>query len=188
MKVYFTASILGKEQYETEYRLIVETLQRLGIQVLSLVLETPVDSDASASEKTAVYQKRAKLLKQADLVVAETSYSSTSVGYEISAALAAGKPLLALRLKGTKPTILEGHPDSRLKTLEYEKKTLEKVLTDWLKVVGDFADIRFNFFVPPRIVNYLDWVSKEKRIPRSVYLRNLIEKEMGKNEDYNDDK
>ena len=181
MKVYFTASILGKEKYEKEYRLIIDTLREMGIRVYSLVFET-------LEEESEIHRQRAKMLKGADLVVAEVSYPSLAVGYEISAALEAGKPLLALRLKGINPPALESLPSEKFKSLEYDRETLPKVLGDWLKATSESADVRFNFFVPPKIVNFLDWVSKEKRIPRSVYLRNLIEKEMAKNSEYKEEK
>jgi hypothetical protein len=50
--------------------------------------------------------------------------------------------------------------------------------------INDTQDTRFNFFVSPSISAYLDWVSKAKRVPRSVYLRKLIDEDMEKNEDY----
>lgn len=46
------------------------------------------------------------------------------------------------------------------------------------------VDVRFNFFVTPRILLYLDWLAKNKKLPRSVYLRNLIESDMEKNKEY----
>ncbi len=186
MKVYFTASLTGKEQYEQEYRLIEETLKDLGAQVNDLVLTVPAETaqSESSAEKTKLYQKMNNLLKAADLVVAEISYPSVAVGYEISAALEAGKPVLALRLKGTRSNILEGHPDEKFKMVEYEKGTLKSVLGDWIKSASDLVDVRFNFFVSPKIIGYLDWIAKVKRIPRAVYLRTLLEREMRKDPDY----
>jgi len=45
-------------------------------------------------------------------------------------------------------------------------------------------DVRFNFFVSPKILAYLDWVAQKRMVPRSVFLRNLIEKEMKKDKGF----
>jgi hypothetical protein len=37
---------------------------------------------------------------------------------------------------------------------------------------------RFNFSVSPEIKAYLTWVQRTKHIPRSVYVRKLVEKQM----------
>jgi hypothetical protein len=45
-------------------------------------------------------------------------------------------------------------------------------------------DTRFNFFISPKIGNFLDWIAKKKKLPRAVYLRKLIEDDMDKNKEY----
>ncbi len=185
MRIYFTASAAGKEQYGDEYRLVINTLKDLGSQVSELVFDRSLEeAEESPAEKDKLYQKMSHFLKAADLVVAEISYPSVTVGYEISRALSEGKPVLALRFKGTRSNLLEGHPDEKFKMTEYEKGTLKTVLEQWIKSTSDLVDVRFNFFVSPKIINYLDWIAKEKRIPRAVYLRDLLEREMKKNPDY----
>lgn len=177
MKVYFTASLTGRDQYKEEYLGIVETLRKLGTEVLELVSSAPSQIDAGP-DKEKICRKMESYLKAADLVVAEISYPSIDVGYEISSALKMDKRVLALRLKKTRSNILEGHPDEKFKMVEYDKATVEEILEQWLKSANEQLDVRFNFFIPPSIVNYLDWVARKKRLPRSVFLRNIIEKEM----------
>jgi hypothetical protein len=41
-------------------------------------------------------------------------------------------------------------------------------------------------FISPNIGRYLDWISKVKKIPRSVYLRALIERDMKENTEFED--
>lgn len=189
MKVYFTASFSGKEQYGEEYQLIIKTLKDLGVRVLDVVSETASDiSSASAEEKKRIYKEIDKNLKIADLVVAEVSHPSISVGYEISTALKMEKPVLALGLKGTKSGALEGLPDEKLKMVEYDRETLKPVLEEWVRMANDQVDVRFNFFIPPSIVNYLDWVAKKRRVPRSVFLRNMIEREMKADKEFKEEK
>ena len=189
MKVYFTASFSGKEQYKEEYELVINTLKDLDAQVLDLVSHvSPEIFTSSPEEKKKIYKKIDNCLKVADLVVAEISYPSINVGYEISTALKMEKPVLALRLKGTRSNVLEGHPDEKFKIVEYKKETLKPLLKEWIKTANDQIDVRFNFFIPPSIVNYLDWVAKKRRVPRSVFLRNMIEREMKSDKEFREDK
>jgi hypothetical protein len=62
---------------------------------------------------------------------------------------------------------------------------LEREVPLMIDFVSEVQDTRFNFFVSPSIATYLDWVSKEKRVPRSVYLRRLIDQDMSGNDEYN---
>lgn len=52
---------------------------------------------------------------------------------------------------------------------------LKKVLSDYLIEKNVEQDLRFNFFLSPKLSNYLDWVAKNKKVSRSVYLRHLID-------------
>ena len=54
------------------------------------------------------------------------------------------------------------------------------MLTDALAVAKDQLDCRFTMLLSPKIMTYLDDVVEKKKIPRSVFIRNLIEREMGK--------
>ncbi|MGI5826561.1 MAG: hypothetical protein ACOX50_04060 [Patescibacteria group bacterium] len=190
MKVYFTASYSGKKQYEEEYRLVIDTLKDLGVQVIELVFSLPPELATSdlPVDKAKIYKKMDNAIKSADLVVAEISYPSINVGYEISTALKMEKPVLALRLKGTRSNVLEGHPDEKFKMIEYEKETLKTILEDWVRAANEQLDVRFNFFIPPSIVSYLDWVAKKRRVPRSVFLRNMIEREMKSDREFKEEK
>ncbi|MBU1088374.1 hypothetical protein KKA02_00630, partial [Patescibacteria group bacterium] len=77
-------------------------------------------------------------------------------------------------------TIFRSLDSDKLVNFVYDKKNLkEKLQKALIDAVGKI-DVRFNFFVSPKILSYLDWVAKTKRIPRSVFLRGLIEKEMRK--------
>jgi hypothetical protein len=69
--------------------------------------------------------------------------------------------------------------------IKYDATNLREQLKCALSFAQNNVDTRFNFFISPSIGNYLDWISKNKNIPRSVYLRTLIEKDMVINKEYN---
>lgn len=180
MKIYFTASLAGKNKYEKEYVSVVEYLKEIGSQVSEHILgvSKELTKRETPEEKVKVYKELTKMLKMADVMVAEISYPSINVGHEIALALESNKPVLALHLKGTNIGLLEGNVDERLRMVEYSMKSLKKVIKAEIEKIQGQSDIRFNFFIPPAIVAYLDWLSRKRRLPRSVYLRNLLEEKM----------
>ena len=185
MKIYFTASLTGKKQFGDNYTAIVEILSK---KASKLYCDHIVGDNA---EKVAINQTKEEAkrfytgllrkIKSCDIVVAEISHSSISVGHEISYALEAGKPVIALYTEGRAPFLLQGTQDDRFQLIEYRVDSsfvgiIDKALEEALRT----SDVRFNFFVSPRILSYLDWVAKTKKLPRAVFLRNLIEREMKK--------
>lgn len=131
------------------------------------------------------YESTIKNIKKSDVIVIEISYPSTAnVGHELTYALDSGIPCVALYKRGRDPMFLRGIVNEKLTIVSYEDDNLEEVLGDSLEYALSQQDTRFNFFISPQIGNYLDWVSKNKRIPRAVYLRRLIEEDMKKNKDF----
>jgi len=115
----------------------------------------------------------------ADAVVVETSFPSISVGFEISLALNLGKPVLLLHTNEG-PTLLSSYSSEKLFCEKYTESTVKDVMEDFLLYVEDNADSRFTFFITSNIAHFLKKISRDKKIPKSVYLRKLIEKEIDK--------
>jgi hypothetical protein len=123
-------------------------------------------------------------VKKADMIVMEVSGHSMSMGYLISKALEMNKPVIALHKQEHAPNFIKGISDPKLIISEYDEKNVEEVLEKSLKTATGLIDVRFNFFVNSKILNYLDWVSQKRMVPRSVFLRNLIEHEIKKDKEY----
>jgi len=189
MKVYFTASLTGKNKYEKEYVQIVSALKDQKNIVFEHILTTSKEltKKESLKEKENVYQKMMLMLRKADIVIAEITYPSINVGHEISLSLALGKPVIALYLEGTNPGLLGGDTDEKLHLHAYTEETINKIIKEVISKAQEQIDIRFNFFISPEVAAYLDWVSKTRRLPRSVYLRNILEKVMREDKQYNEE-
>jgi hypothetical protein len=123
-------------------------------------------------------------VKKADIIVMEVSGHSMSMGYLISKALEMNKPVIALHDKKHTPIFIKGIDDAKLIISEYSSEDMEEVIKEALKKASGLIDIRFNFFINPKILNYLDWVAQKRMQPRSVFLRNLIEHEMKKDREF----
>lgn len=188
MKIYFSASISQMdEKAKQDYLTIVQTLENLGHKVIAdHVIKTGKNgySNQDETESLSAQSKLTKWKKQADLVVVEASRKSFGIGQEIALALANSKPVIALYQDDMKPHLLRDGTKDLLLLVEYDSENLKKVLKEAIEYASEQRDTRFNFFIGPNQLKFLDDVSKERRIPRSVFLRRLIEVDMRENAEY----
>lgn len=190
MKIHFFGSLTGnkmKAGNKTHYEKIVETIEKLGYEVITThsvtkkledVLKEPIEHHKEYIKKMKSW------IKKADIIVAEVTRPEIGTGYELALAVDYGKPVVALYTNGQDSPILAGQESDQIQHLEYDSYNLERVLKDALKVARTQMDVRFNFFISPKIGCYLDWIAKKKKVPRAVYLRRLIEEEMKKSKEY----
>lgn len=189
MKIYFTASLRGKSNYESNYNLIVSELTKVGARVYcEHIMESNAKEVGSQSSDQAknVYKKLIKEIKRSDVFVAEVSTQSLSVGHEITEAINMNKPVILLYTGGinNRPGLLFGADYQKLQIIEYTVDNLSEKVVSFIEEAKKNTDVRFNFFVSPKILAYLDWVAKTKKLPRAVFLRELIEKEMRKDKEF----
>lgn len=191
MKVFFTTTPRIKKDAPGTIEAVYEALDKLGHVSTSDYLQH-VDSDEfyqlNDKKVPVYYEEILESLRKAEVVVFEASLHSIGVGMLIKEALELGKGVIILHRKGNYPFLLSGVKDERFVISEYTLETLSEVLESTFEYLSGAVDVRFNFFISPQIGRYLDWVSKQKRIPRAVYLRKLIEEEMRTNKEYNESK
>lgn len=123
-------------------------------------------------------------LSKADVVIMEISGHSMAMGYLTARALEMGKPVVYVQRKDSQPHWMEGLEDQKLLNFTYEGADLPEILDKAIEKTKELIDVRFNFFVNPKILAYLDFVAQERNEPRSVFLRDLIEKEMRKDKEF----
>lgn len=189
MQVYFIASsrLVEKDMtlYGRMYQSISEGNKMVSSKVLRWVKMGVKDLRHEPSQvKIDNYQESVKCVKKAELVVMEVSGHSMSAGYLISQALDMNKPVVALYKGEHKPIFIGGIINPKLFLVNYDEKNIEEVIKLTFKKISKLIDVRFNFFVSPKILTYLDWVANKKKLPKSVFLRNLINKEIKKDKEF----
>lgn len=192
MKVFFGTSPRIKSSYPDSVHHIYKIIKDLGYSHTSNWVES-VDPKSfyekmSSSELEDHNERILKELKSADICVFDTSLPSLSVGYLINMSIDLGKQVIVLTQSNSPSFVLGWVKSDALFLVKYTSENIEKMLKDALKKAEDNSDVRFNFFVSPKILNYLDFVAKHRMIPRSVFLRNLIEREMKKDTEFKKDK
>ena len=188
MKVYFTCSARGTDNFGKYFSKIFQVVKNEGHKHLDNFKD---ESDPELvyslthEDRVKLYEEAMDYLKIADVTVLELSTHSLTMGFLLQRALGMGRPVIGLYKTGFRPAFVTGISDDKMQLIEYKDELdLEDQLIEALDIASSLQDVRFNFFISPAIGNYLDWIAKNKKIPRSVYLRNLIQKDMEENEEY----
>lgn len=190
MKAFFTASQRGKKQYNEFYEKIVEEIKKLDLQLLD---DDVIKKDENEFEKELdeggrdkqieFYRSKIRTIQQADLCIFEGSTPSLSIGFVIQKALEFNKPTIVLFYKDLAPFFLAGNDDDKLIVKSYNEKTLKKVLKETVEIAKERRDKRFNFFISPKLLEYLEKESKQEGITKSKFIRNLIVNHMRKSQE-----
>lgn len=184
MQAYFTASIAGKKEYLSNYEAIIDFLKRKGCDVKAehiIHADEAKISLETRDDRLKFHRMLEEWINACDFMVVESSYPSISVGYEMALAIRRGKPLLILYHEGsTPPSLLGNSEEDKIVCEKYAKDTLEQIIDDFLGYVRGANDTRFTFFITSQIAAYLDKVSQKTKVPKSVYLRHLIQEDMRK--------
>lgn len=187
MHIYFLASRTQLPNIGKNYPKIIQCLKKLGHTVDESYIHGIANPTASKEELNQEFKAFVKAISAADAVVAELTFPSTlNIGYRVSLALARNKPVIGLYAKGGHTPFFETIDSDKFIYDEYTPETLEKTIQQTLEFIDNHNDTRFNFILPPSLIEYLDWIAKNEKVPRSVYLRKLIEKDRSKNHGYQD--
>jgi hypothetical protein len=183
----FVGSIRGKTENLDAYKIIIESMQKLGCNVTAdhVLKNSQNDLDKMTSEDNAAFHKKIlKNIKLADIVISECTYQSLSVGYLLSYAIEREEKPTIIFYKSTtpEPNLFPTLTASdKLFVAKYSSlDELQELVSEYLAYAKEQIDTRFNFFVSPAIERYLTWIAKKRKLPRSVFLRKLIEDSMSK--------
>ena len=183
MKIYFGASIAGKEYFEKNYLAIISELEALGHEVFcDYFLKASVKSINNQTEEESINAQLGFLKGKlnSDILVFEVSFRSFGIGQEIANAFRLGKPVLALYLKNNKPHILRNEAGDSLLVVEYNLSNLKQILKENLQYFKIGENRRFTLLLPAHQTNYLDEVLRKTGISRSEYIRKLIDSDIKK--------
>lgn len=179
--VYFTASVSAKNKYLLEYKNIIGHLEMLGHKVTSKHIIDITESQIQEESREEILQFQEKVeqwIKKCDCIIADTSFPSVSVGYEIALALRIGKPVMVFYGEGGPPSLLTYYKDEKLITEKYNDANYKESIENFINFVKGKTELRFTFFITPSIAVFLDDVTRNEKTPKAVYIRKLIEKDM----------
>lgn len=181
MKIYFKASQRGKDEYNKHYDRIYELIEKNGYKTVGKsFLHSTGETFYKELEKGGdeayikFYNENVQKIKQADITVFECSVPSLSIGFMIKKSLEFNKPTIVLYLDHHIPHFLIGSEEEKLIIKSYSDKNLDEILDESLKEAKQRIDTRFNFFINPDLLNYLNEAAKKASVTKSTFIRNLI--------------
>lgn len=181
MKAYFTAAIARRpDQYE-HYLGVINHIKSLGHSVATAHTTDPTKPSIDQADRKTLLDFQEKVerwIHDADFMVADVTYPSVSVGYEISQALRLNKPVLVFYDKNGPPSLIRFHENEALVTEKYDLKTYKESIEHFLRTMEGKTETKFIFLITPKIAEFLNNIALKEKIPRSVYLRKLIERDM----------
>lgn len=127
--------------------------------------------------------------RRMEALIAEIGKPSMEINYQIVLALTAKKPVLCLYPEGSNirdelPASV-GNIAKNLTVTAYNKDSLASIIKEFVTSLGDGGELnRFNFFLPPDLLDYINWVPFGKGTNRSNFIRQLIRDEMNKDSRY----
>lgn len=195
MRVYFNASLVGKEKYSEEYKTTIEIVKKLGHKSFTYqVMERDYRevSKQTRRKHEEDFRKARSRIERSDVMIVEATYpSSIGVGHTMTIALDMYKPILVL-YQAASPHgphgLLIGDPNRLLTVRKYSLKDIKK-LEKTIKIFLQRAEKkllkkRFNFMLDKTQEDYLGWISKKQNISKANFIRMLIDKSIDKDKEY----
>lgn len=181
MKVYFNTSHRGIKFFNNYYKLIYQYIKDLGYQINYDKIITVSSNDfyetvekGGRTSHLEIYNENIKSMQEADIMVFEGSLPSLSMGFLIQKAVSMNKPTIVLYLKDNTPVLLVDHVEEKLIVKSYSDDNLKDVVKESLDQATEIRDKRFNFFISPDLLTYLNNASKDQGITKSTFIRNLL--------------
>jgi nucleoside 2-deoxyribosyltransferase len=190
MLVHFIAPAAGLKENIDSLREIANGLKKQGHTLATEWIEDAYkdvtgSTALDASKWQAIIEDNFAAIAKADVIIAEVTYDSTALGYQIATAVQQKKPTLLLLKEGkSTPSFTWNIPSEFLKKVEYSKDHIAEKITPFLEENDiTIKDMRFNFFIDRPIYNYLRWAALKTGKTKAEILRELVQREI-ENKEY----
>lgn len=180
MKIGFMIPVLGLKQYGDVYLSIVRFLEKKGHEVIhplsvteeQLLSWTPKQREFFFSD---YYTK----VNKSESIIAECSYPCINMGFEIANLIQQGKEIIILKAKNAQLSLKDFDPlynNKNIYLYEYHLHNLIETVDEALSFNPSQKYKKYNILFTPTMVAKLDQIAKKKQLPKSVYIRQLLEK------------
>lgn len=190
MLVHFITTTTSLEENIDSLRLVMKSLQEKGhvlardwIEAAYSDIQKGVNTHESSWQS--IIEEDSEAMAKADVIIADVSYDSTALGYQIATAIHQKKPTLLILKEGKKvPPFTWNIPSSFLNRIEYSQDNIAEKISPFLEDNNIATkDMRFNFFIDRPIYNYLRWSALKTGKTKAEVLRELVQREI-ENKDY----
>lgn len=186
MKVYFIGGRKDQKHYDVSIK-VLNSIEQLGYKVDRSQMDSTYAHDRVHIEET--YKRDFNSIKNSDVVIVESTETSSGIGFLIATALNEKKPVLVLNnsdLNKTPSITLKSAKNKLFTFEEYTNNTIDIKLKNFFTKVKSILDTKFILIIPAEIDRYLEWASTEKRMHKAQIVREAVEKVMESDKDWKD--
>jgi nucleoside 2-deoxyribosyltransferase len=188
INVHLIASKSNVIENVQNLRSIVSTVTNQGHKIVynwvEPAYEARIEHKNEPTDWAEIYATNLETIAKADVIIAETSFNSFGVGYQVAIAVQQKKPTLLLRHESAETdAFATGVVDTWVQKSTYNESSLEDTVQTFLKE-NDITvkDMRFNFFIDRTIYNHLRWTALKTGKTKAEILRELVKNEIDKKE------
>lgn len=184
MKVFFTGTYSGESADLERYKRLFDAIRNLGYdhvddEVIHTTYEAFTQRMAAGREaQLANFHSKMQAIAQADICVVETTIHSFGSGFIVQKSLEMAKPTMVLYFEDNVPFFLSGVEDDKLLVRSYSDENYQDVLREAFEIAREKRDKRFNFFLSPKLLTYLEDTSKKQGVTKSKLIRDMIVRHM----------
>lgn len=145
-------------------------------------LDKNIARDNTKVEWEDVHKENSEAISRSDIVIIEATNYGFQEGFYTSEALRQKKPVLLLTREDIRGKLVSGFRHKLLLVQHYDDvESLKKIVNKFIRSnTIATKDLRFNFFIDRQIYSYLREVSYETGKNKSEIIRELLEKEIDK--------
>lgn len=186
MKIYISLPLKHKPKLDAFIK-ATEELEEEGHEILDIYQdeEYPIKEDVNYFME--LFKKSEKAIREADIVLVDVTFPSNRLGFETARALDEKKVVIALSnedIDVPKAATVAGNLSRYYKNVTYNNKNIKEVLTKAIEESKDKMDTKFILIISPEIDRYLEWAADYKRMHKAQIVRNAVEEQMEKDEEY----
>lgn len=184
MKILYSSSYLGKQKYKENYDLVLKALHATKVDVVTpekndyLDLLTQKEIERLQYPNRIHFEAVLKGIMVCDAVVFEMSDENFQMGHLATTAVENKKYILCVSIF---EDFTDKIPSRYFFGAKYDERTIGDIVANFVHQAGEdqFSE-RFNLFLSPGQVDYLERRSTEERMNKSEYIRSLIDEDKKK--------
>ncbi len=186
MKIYISIPLKTRENLAT-FNNAINKLKDRGHKVIDVYTNANTEVTENVDSMVKMFKQMEKAIREADIVLVESTYPVRRSGFEMARAIEEKKPIIALydssQVSST-PGILLGNKSKYFSHREYNSNSIDQVIEEAIEDARKHLDTKFILIISPQIDKYLEWASQERRLHKAQIVRDAIEKQMEEDSEY----
>ncbi len=178
MNIFLSVSSDIAKKDREEYLKIISFLEKNGNQVIETFLRNPNKKEDPINIHEVVYKEILEKIDESDILIADISFPSGGVGYQIYHALYQKKPVIIIYTKNEKTNpsfIIRGITSANAFLVEY--KNFGQLKFELLKKINkakNLLKVRFNLVISNVDFAFLENESRKRNMSKTAYVKKLI--------------